>query len=174
VGAATGLVVLSVLWLALELLLSRRKFAFEEIRNPGWVRFTRGLWLLGPWVCVLDIGAPHPFALVLGYLGLGLRAAAVRKLGRDFTYGTGAPALSDLSTTGVYRYLRHPSFSGLLLLTNLLGLLTGSLWGALLLLSTVPNVVFRLEQEERELERRYGDTYRLYKQRTFRLIPLLY
>jgi protein-S-isoprenylcysteine O-methyltransferase Ste14 len=178
------LLALGIAWLSLELFLGlTRPFQFTA-SNPRWVSLTRGLWLLGPWVCWWDRAhsltsfpvspAAQIGLLAAGWMGLALRAGSILQLGRAFTYAVEVPDETPLRTRGLYRWLRHPSFTGLLVLTNLLGWVTGSLVGILLLASTVPNVVLRISQEEAELERRFGDAYRVYRRRSYRLIPLLY
>lgn len=178
------MVFLGAIWLFLEVFIGLRSPDLRKIKNPRWVAITRGLWLLGPWVCWLD--RKYQFSLlepgialqlgvlVLGLCGLILRISSVAQLGKAFTYDIGVPESLELRTGGVYRWIRHPSFTGLLILTNMLGPITGSLLGSLLLATTIPNVILRISQEEIGLEERFGATYAKYKSRSYRLLPYLF
>jgi len=112
-------------------------------------------------------------ALALAVFGLALRAAAVARLGSRFTYdyavGGGA-----LETRGIYAWIRHPSYLGLLCLTNFLGIALGSLIGVALLASTIPAVLRRIRDEEAALVSHYGEAYDVYRRRAARLIPFVY
>ncbi|KAK0648578.1 hypothetical protein B0T16DRAFT_408438 [Cercophora newfieldiana] len=51
-----------------------------------------------------------PIALILG-VGMPLRLVAYRTLGRSFTFSL-APPKDGLVTTGVYKWVQHPSYTG--------------------------------------------------------------
>jgi protein-S-isoprenylcysteine O-methyltransferase Ste14 len=78
-----------------------------------------------------------------------------------------------LVTGDLYRYIRHPQYLGLILIT--VGMLIQ--WPTLLTIAMWPVLMiayFRLaRREEREMEARYGETYRQYRARTPMLIPSL-
>jgi protein-S-isoprenylcysteine O-methyltransferase Ste14 len=75
-------------------------------------------------------------------------------------------------TTGPYRWVRHPSYSGLLLIVAGLGLALGN-WLALVACCVVPlpAIVRRIHVEEAELERVLGDAYRGLQRTTARFVP---
>ena len=79
----------------------------------------------------------------------------------------------ELVTTGTYRYVRHPQYTGLLLLS--LGMLIE--WATLPLLILFPVVVYmyvRLaRREERDMLKEFGTAYDLYMKRTKRFIPFV-
>ena len=101
-----------------------------------------------------------------------LRRHCFRMLGADFrgavTVRDGQPVVDR----GAYRYLRHPSYAGALLLHLGFGLALGN-WGslAILLLGIPPLFVYRIRVEERTLLERLGASYADYVARTSRLIP---
>ena len=76
-----------------------------------------------------------------------------------------------LITYGVYTYIRHPQYTGFLLIT--LGLLVH--WATLPLLVMWPILLlqyYRLaRKEERELEKEFGDKYKEYRKRVPMFIP---
>jgi protein-S-isoprenylcysteine O-methyltransferase Ste14 len=78
-----------------------------------------------------------------------------------------------LVTSGIYRYIRHPQYTGLLLMS--LGMLIE--WATLPMLILYPVMVFlyvRLAiREERDMLAEFGDDYREYMKRTKRFIPFV-
>jgi protein-S-isoprenylcysteine O-methyltransferase Ste14 len=76
--------------------------------------------------------------------------------------------------TGSYRYVRHPSYTGLLIIFVGLGLALQS-WGAVLVLALIFAIVwgYRVHVEERALISQLGEAYPAYSRRTKRLIPYL-
>ncbi len=79
----------------------------------------------------------------------------------------------ELVTTGVYAYIRHPQYLGLLLITA--GFLVQ--WPTIITIAMWPFLTlmyYRLaQQEEREVEATFGSIYREYKQRTPGFFPHL-
>lgn len=76
-----------------------------------------------------------------------------------------------LATAGLYRYIRHPQYDGLLLI--MIGYLF--MWPTILTLLMFPVLVFmyiRLaKKEEKMVEKEFGDAYRKYKAKTPAFIP---
>ena len=80
----------------------------------------------------------------------------------------------ELVTGGIYEYIRHPQYTGFLLIT--LGLLVH--WATIPLLIMWPILLalyYRLaKKEEKEMEREFGDKYTEYKRRTHLFIPFFH
>jgi protein-S-isoprenylcysteine O-methyltransferase Ste14 len=78
-----------------------------------------------------------------------------------------------LVTDGIYNYIRHPQYTGLILIT--LGLLIH--WATIPLLVMWPILLlqyYRLaKKEERELEKEFGDRYNEYRKRVPMFVPFL-
>jgi protein-S-isoprenylcysteine O-methyltransferase Ste14 len=78
-----------------------------------------------------------------------------------------------LVTNGIYTYIRHPQYTGFLLIT--LGLLVH--WATIPLLVMWPILVlqyYRLaKREERKLEKEFGDKYKEYRKKVPMFIPHL-
>jgi protein-S-isoprenylcysteine O-methyltransferase Ste14 len=109
------------------------------------------------------------------WLGLALRVWAIAALGRAFRTTVEVDPGQAVVTTGPYRWIRHPSYSGLLLILAGLGLALGN-WLSLVACCVVPlpAIVRRIHVEEAELERVLGDAYRGYQGTTARLVPRLW
>lgn len=89
-------------------------------------------------------------------------------------YWSKEKGVGSLVTTGVYRYIRHPQYTGLLLLS--LGMIIE--WATLPMLIIFPVMVYmyiRLaKKEEQDMIGEFGVDYRNYMERTKRFIPLIY
>ncbi len=138
------------------------------------------LWIFWAGVCEHAIRAEHTFTLsraagaALMMLGATLRFAAVRALGRQFVTEITVRDGQRLVRTGLYRYVRHPSETGLLAVTlgacMLLGSWTGAaLWAAAL----VPVVLWRLHLEDRQLDAAFTAAFRSYRRDVKRFIPFV-
>jgi protein-S-isoprenylcysteine O-methyltransferase len=124
----------------------------------------------------LDFGSAWT---LLGYgvfaAGVALRWYAIGHLGRFFTVNVAIASDHRLIDSGPYRWIRHPSYTGLL--SIVLGLaLTLHNWAALLVMLVPSLLIFlrRIRIEEQALIGAFGDDYRDYMRRTKRLIPALY
>lgn len=147
-------------------------------RGESWVAVQAVLLLLlfiappmgGPW--------PYPdgFRLVgwaciaVGTMTLGWSAW---NLGRSLTPFPRPVDDGRLVTTGAYRFVRHPIYSGVLVIALGLALLTMS--PLRLAIAGVLFVFFNLKarREERWLEEKYAD-YAAYRKRVKRFIPWIY
>ena len=76
---------------------------------------------------------------------------------------------------GPYRWVRHPAYTGVLLLAAGYGLAMGN-WLALLITVAVPAVAMlrRIGVEETALTETLGQPYRIYRTHTKRLVPGLW
>ena len=75
----------------------------------------------------------------------------------------------------LYRWVRHPSYTGLLLIAAGIGLANGT-WPGLAICLTLPAIalIHRIHVEEAALSRIIGDPYRAYQDHTKRLLPGLW
>jgi protein-S-isoprenylcysteine O-methyltransferase Ste14 len=108
-------------------------------------------------------------------LGMILRWIAIISLGKSFTVQVAVKADQPLKTNGVFRYIRHPSYTGLLLYNIGLGLVMQN-WISLLLLFILPliAVLNRIAFEEKILNNHFGESYSSYSAVSKKLIPWLY
>jgi protein-S-isoprenylcysteine O-methyltransferase Ste14 len=119
------------------------------------------------------IAGPHRAAgVTVIWLGLAIRVWAIAALGRAFRTTVEVDPGQTVIDTGPYRWVRHPSYSGLLLIAAGCGLASGS-WLAIAICPVLPlpALLFRVHVEEAELVSVLGERYRAYQARTKRLIP---
>ena len=104
-----------------------------------------------------------------------MRWYSIIYLGRFFTVNVAIAEDHQVIQTGPYRWVRHPSYSGGLLM--LLGFCVSMDNLASLLVMMVPGVgvtLWRIRIEEAALQQALGVQYQIYRQHTRRLIPLVY
>jgi len=110
--------------------------------------------------------------VVVAWAGIGLRVWAVRTLGDDFRRVVTVGADQTVISTGPYRYVRHPSYTGVLLAYAGLGLAQAniaSLVGAVAL--PLVGYIRRIRVEERALLETIGPRYQGYATGRARLVP---
>ncbi|MFY9910458.1 MAG: isoprenylcysteine carboxylmethyltransferase family protein [Candidatus Sulfotelmatobacter sp.] len=112
--------------------------------------------------------------IVLFAMGGTFRLLPVFVLGRRFSGLVAIQPGHTLLTTGIYRFIRHPSYLGLLLTAFGWGLTFRSGVGLLLAAILVPPLVARMNSEEALLNSEFGTDYDNYRSRTSRLIPGIY
>jgi protein-S-isoprenylcysteine O-methyltransferase Ste14 len=107
--------------------------------------------------------------------GMALRFYAMSVLGRSFTYFVAVHAKQTVVEVGPYRYVRHPSYTGALMIFVGLGLALGNWAGLLVLLACVGIAyAYRISVEESVLAGALGEPYQQYMRRTRRLVPFLF
>ena len=183
-----GFATLSALLLASEIALALAKRS--KIRATGKDRFT--LPLLWTVICsaifsgfflrgALPEGRfPHPqifyvIGLILFIAGLIIRWIAIVHLGRFFTVNVAIAEDHQLITTGPYRYVRHPSYTGTLMIFLGFGLCMLNIFSlAAVFLPITAAFLWRMHVEEAALRDAFGERYQDYTAGTRRVIPFLY
>jgi protein-S-isoprenylcysteine O-methyltransferase Ste14 len=119
------------------------------------------------------VGLVHwVFAAIAGSLvviGIAVFAAGIRNFSDAATPVQGTKPTRVLVTTGIYRWSRNPIYLGMFLVYAGIGMAVRSPWILVLVLPLA--IIMRygvVAREEAYLERRFGDTYRDYKDRARR------
>ena len=138
-------------------------------------------WLVPPVILISGIGRLSVELPIVRAIGIALSLYAVtvvawtaRSLGRHLIPGLAVLPNHVLITSGPFRWLRHPMYSGGLSLW--LGAALGTLnW---LLLALWPLLLFivvrELPKEEAMLRDKFGSAYAAYEAQTGRLLPKLW
>lgn len=136
---------------ALVYIVAPHSASWSSVDLPAWLRWSA-------------VAASAP-VLVLVFWILGA-------LGRNFS--TSLVASETLVTDGPYRLVRHPLYAAFLLLWIVLALLSANWFvGAAGIAGFAIVLVVRTPKEERLLLGLFGDEYRVYMQRTGRIVPRL-
>ncbi|MHB1686765.1 MAG: methyltransferase family protein [Ignavibacteriaceae bacterium] len=125
------------------------------------------------------IGFNHFIIQLIGFVlivfGLVIRWLAILTLRRFFTVNVAIHADHIIVQTGFYKYIRHPSYLGMLLSFFGLGLCLSNLISiGVMLIPITFALVNRIQIEERALHDAFGNDYLKYCSNTWRLIPWVY
>jgi protein-S-isoprenylcysteine O-methyltransferase Ste14 len=119
-------------------------------------------------------GVVWPFVTGIAMIaaGLLLRAWSIAALGRFFQFRIKVQPGHRVVTSGPYRYVRHPSYTGLALILAGIALTTGDVW-SLLVVAVVAGtgLLVRIRAEERQLTQALGPEYETYAAGRKRLVP---
>jgi protein-S-isoprenylcysteine O-methyltransferase Ste14 len=140
------------------------------------------LWLMITigFTCGFILSKPvNPFLTAFGMPliigGLIIRWTAILQLGNSFTVDVAITDTAGLKTDGIYERIRHPSYSGLLLVITGFSATMNSIYSFLVLVIPVLiAVIYRVSVEEKVLMNEFGVAYSEYKSRTKKLIPGVY
>ena len=183
-------------WTPLILLYSKEsrivKLARESAKRPGSPDAGSTRILTGGMMLAMAVGLPLAWLpaaqfsassrlplLVVGFAlavaGGLLRRHCFKALGRSFTGDVQVSDGQRVVTTGAYSILRHPSYTGGLLMNGGIGIALGS-WASLALLVSVTLAVYmyRISVEERALLDGLGEPYAAFMKSRKRLIPFIY
>jgi protein-S-isoprenylcysteine O-methyltransferase Ste14 len=170
--------------------IGERILSFRDLRSGAWksrqdagsfLSVTAGVFV--GFLASLALASGHALSLpapvlwvavglIIAWAGMLLRLWAVLTLGRLFTTTVVVRAEQTVVTGGPYRFVRHPSYLGVLILLCGLGLALGDLAGAVatVVLPTM-GLLWRIKVEEAALRSELGDRYIEYCKGHARLIP---
>jgi protein-S-isoprenylcysteine O-methyltransferase Ste14 len=153
----------------------------KESVSGGWRPRLTGASVIGVLIIsvVLRGGSLAVHNVVLGAVGAALFACGIAlavwarlHLGRNWGMPMTQRAEPELITSGPYRFVRHPIYSGLL--TAMLGTaLVDNLLGLIVVAVMIAYFYYCGTVEERNLTATFPDSYPDYKSRTKMLIPFL-
>ncbi len=134
-----------------------------------WIRATVPASMFGKADWLKTVGV-----IVLA-VGLGIRWTAIFTLGESFSANVAIQDSQKIYKTGLYRFLRHPSYLGLLLVFLAAGLHSRN-WisFSVVLVPTAAALLYRIHIEEAALREAFGEEYVVYSKNTKRLIPGVY
>jgi protein-S-isoprenylcysteine O-methyltransferase Ste14 len=115
---------------------------------------------------------PVVCGLVLIAVGIALRAWSIASLGRFFQYRIQVQAEHSVVTTGPYRYVRHPSYSGIGLVLIGIALATGDVLSLpVVAVLAGAGLAVRIRAEERQLTEALGAEYERFAAERKRVVP---
>lgn len=173
-------------WFAAECLLA---LTLRTLRSGGklsdrgsqlliWFAITIAIissdWIavIAPWKIFGDAQWLRPLSLAILVLGLVIRSVAIFTLRRWFSMNVAIRDGQRVHRTGLYRFVRHPSYLGMELAFLAIGLHSRN-WGCLAIMLVLPTaaMLYRIHVEEGALREAFGDEYVAYSRVTKRLIP---
>ncbi|MDE1874588.1 MAG: isoprenylcysteine carboxylmethyltransferase family protein [Patescibacteria group bacterium] len=120
---------------------------------------------------------PSPVALaiadVLVIAGIALAIWARVHLGRNWGMPMSLKESPELVTSGPYKLIRHPIYSGMLLAFLGTAIATGLIWILVLVWGGI-YFIYSARTEEKIMANRFPDIYPEYKQRTKMIVPFIF
>ena len=113
--------------------------------------------------------------ICLMLVGIVIRVSAVLTLRKAFTLNVQVTSRQRLITSGLYRKIRHPAYTGSIL--SLLGIalaLRNLISVGIVLVCCLVCYQIRIAVEEVALEIRFKEEYILYKHNTYKLFPYIF
>jgi protein-S-isoprenylcysteine O-methyltransferase Ste14 len=110
---------------------------------------------------------------VLTIAGMGLLVWARKVLGGNWSQTVSAKEDHELVTTGPYRYVRHPMYTGGLIACLGSAIAAGGVFVFLLLILT-PLFLWRVSAEDALMQRQFPREFPPYKARTYALVPFVW
>jgi len=174
-----------VLWFLIEAAQALRRREDATPADRGSLMVLRLAAAVGILLAALGLrihAAAYPYSpvlmtisLVCVWVGVALRVWSFRTLGRYFTFQVMTSADQPVITTGPYRVLRHPSYTGLLLVLLGIGISFGN-WISLVAFTVLPliGVVRRIRVEEAALASALGASYTTFASGRKRLVPFVW
>ncbi len=176
------------IWLASEVLLNRLVHSSKKDKQNADKNTLAFIWLTVLISAVVasyismnvdcPIGSittvPYIGLLLIG-LGIVLRFLVIQSLGHMFTVDVTIREGHQLKKDGIYKYLRHPSYSASYLSFIGFGLSLNN-WISLAIIAVAMFIAFlrRIRVEEAVLIQQFGEEYISYSKHTKRLIPFVY
>lgn len=106
------------------------------------------------------------------WAGMAFRLWAIQTLGAFFRTSVVVQDTHQLVTSGPYRWLRHPAYTGTIATMVGLGLALGN-WASLAAMAILPTlaIMFRMHVEERALTEQFGEAYQDFRANRSAVIP---
>lgn len=148
-----------------------KKIPTQDFLFVGIQFFLLGIYFFPLWdVTLYHAGILQFVALPLAVGGIGIVLVALIQLKTNLTAFPTPKANGTLIQVGLYKYMRHPIYGGIILSTMGIGLFTGSLWQLSIGVILWILFYFKSSYEERLLSNTYVD-YSNYKLTTSRFFP---
>ena len=125
-------------------------------------------------ITFLDHDMVNIIGFVLGLTGLLLCWKAQQEMGNSWRVGIDKQKKTVLVTSGVFKKIRNPTYSGLFLLCTGFYLIYPTLSFIVWVIAFYIAIEFQVRLEEEYLAESHGEAYSRYIQTTKRYIPYLY
>lgn len=126
----------------------------------------------------LKIKLPYKVSIIgiiLLILGIIIRTIAVGTLKNNFTLEINTSNKQKLITTGIYKYVRNPAYTGSVV--SLMGIAVSLRCINAIIYSLILLIIcysYRIKIEEKALKDRFGDEFIAYCRTTKKLVPYIY
>ncbi len=158
-------------------------FSLPSLKQPsshGFYRFFAWEIILGMAVLQLRVWFAEPFSwhqliswilLILSFVPLVYGVILLRRTGKPTDQ---LEATTQLVTTGIYRFIRHPLYASLLLLAWGIFFKSPSLLEGCMAVVTTAFLYATALADENECLHKFGPPYAAYMRKTWRFLPFLF
>jgi len=112
--------------------------------------------------------------VVLSALGFTLVFWSGVSLGRQYSADVTIQKEHHLITSGVYRFIRHPRYLGVIALSIGISCIFRSWIGLVASVIFVATLIYRIYDEEAAMQKEFGIDWEAYCKNSWRLIPYIY
>lgn len=178
--------VLFYLWWILEMVFWLRAYRLRR-GQPKKQNDDRGsalLIMLGMYVLIFisigfsarQLGILPRWTQYIGFIlmivGMVIRFTAIIQLGRFFSPVVGVVSNQDIVQSGLYRWIRHPAYTGGWIIAVGMGFGLQTWWGVLLCgIGLLLIYAYRVRVEEKVLVQHFGEIYIEYRKGTRKMFP---
>lgn len=181
--------IVTILWLISEILLNVSRRAVPDQNKNTDERTLGMIWIVLMFAIaggVLlahsthapifpDTNSAHTIGATVIIFGMLVRFAAILQLGKFFTVDVSIRHGHEIVQKGLYRVIRHPSYTGALLSFIGFGVVQDNWFSfVVIFIPVLLAMLKRIAVEERALIAHFGEAYEAYRKKTWRLIPFLY
>jgi len=133
------------------------------------------LYVFSTWFSFFDYNLPKwfgfPSTMLYGF-GVWLFFRAHADLGKYWSPGLEIKDDHQLITTGVFKWVRHPMYAAFVAIAVAqIFMLQNWIVGPAFLILAIPFYLHRVQREEKQLIRHFGDEYRVYMDTTNAIFP---
>lgn len=147
---------------------TRKDYLFVGIQMLLFIAYVLPLG----WVFFALPASIRQLALCISMLGFGTVILAILQLNTNLTPFPSPKTNSTLIKTGLYKYVRHPIYTGIVFFTGGLGVYFENLWKTIIAVALLLLFYFKSVYEENLLLNKFAE-YEQYKKHTGRFLPFL-
>jgi len=111
---------------------------------------------------------------IMFIIGLIISISAQMTINTNYSWTLEIREGHTLVENGLYKYVRHPIYLGTFIRVIAIPIYLSSFSGFLLGLLSIPLLIYRISIEERMLVEEFGEEYKQYRERTWKLFPFLF
>jgi len=160
-------------------LLGKKAKAFPNFKRDKTYKIVFISALLAEWLPVIEyLIFSREFLMItiigvlLALIGLFIRYISLRALGSHFSGYVEVKENHELIKDGIFKYIRHPAYLGILVYYLGLPLVLNAYYSELIGFILYSFALFwRIKEEERLLTKKFGEEYKTYMSQTGILLP---
>lgn len=123
---------------------------------------------------ISNSGLLRILGLVLSFFGFLLMNWAIIIIGKQFRVEITAQEYQQLILVGPYKYIRHPRFLGMIAFFTGIPLIFNSFYTLIILVFLIVVLIWRIYDEERQMQEALSTDWINYKKSTNSLIPFIF